>query len=85
MKSISVRTPGADVLEHRRHVRVVPFGCERLAPSNRLDVHLPGIFVELDAGGGGNRLPLVHQVVDEVAEVGRLLLRRRTRSRAAGR
>ena len=72
MKSISVGAARADVLEHRRHVGVVPLGGERLAPADRVDVHLPGIFVELDAGGGGNRLPLVHQVADEMAEVGRL-------------
>ena len=60
-----------DVLEHGRVVRA--------AAPRREHVHLPRVVVELDAGRRRDRLALVDQVVDEVAEVGRALLGREVR------
>ena len=60
-----------DVLEHRRIVR---------RPSPRREhVHLPGVVVELDAGSDCDRLALVNEPVDEVAEIRRLPLGREVR------
>src|SRR5204863_9816136 len=44
------RAARSDVVEHRGHVRIRAFGRFRLAPADGVDVHLPGILVELDAG-----------------------------------
>src|SRR5689334_16372650 len=52
-----------DVLEHRWIVRAAPLGGEH--------VHLPRVVVQLDAGRVRDRLALLDQVEDEVAEVGR--------------
>ena len=71
MSSISVGLLCFDVLEHRRIVR-------RPAP-RREHVHLPRILVELDPGRRRDRLALVDELVDEVAEVAGLLLRREVR------
>ena len=85
MKSTSVCRARADVVEHRRHVRVGAGGGLGLSAVDGVDVHLPRILVQLDAGRCGNPLALVHQVADEQAEVGRRVDARRTRRRAAGR
>src|SRR5205823_11846991 len=50
-----------DVLEHRREVPVPALGREY--------VHLPRVVVQLDACGVRDRLPLVDEVANEVAEV----------------
>src|SRR4051794_36265497 len=55
---------GFDVLEHR--------GIVGGASPGREDVHLPGIVVQLDPCGLRDRLALVDEGVDEVAEIGRL-------------
>src|SRR5687767_10585090 len=55
-----------DVLQHRRIVSRPATG--------RQHVHLPRVLVELDPGSRRDRLPLVDEIVDEVAEVGRGLL-----------
>src|SRR5574340_882350 len=66
---LDLRLPaGVHVLEHRRVVR-------RAAPC-REDVHLPRIVVEPDPGSRRDGLALVHEAVDEVPEVSRLLLLR---------
>ena len=66
MRSISVVLSCFDVLEHRRIVR--------RPPPRRVDVHLPRILVELDPRRRRDRLALVDEVVDEVPEIGRLVL-----------
>jgi len=55
------RPPRLDVLEHRRVVTAAPLG--------RVDVHLPGILVQLDFGRRRDALALLDELVDEVTEV----------------
>ena len=64
------RAARLDVLEHGRVVRA--------APLRREHVHLPRVLVQLDPGGGGDRLALVDEGVDEMAEVGWLAPRPRS-------
>ena len=66
-----------DVLQHRWIVRA--------APPRGEHVHLPRVVVQLDPGRRGDRLALVDQVVDEMAEIGRVARAPRSASRAAGR
>ena len=65
------RSVGFEVLEHGRVVGA--------AAPRREHVHLPRVVVQLDAGCGGDGLPFVDQVVDEMTEVGRALLGREVR------
>src|SRR5512133_989980 len=59
------RAVSLDVLEHRRVVPAAPFG--------RMDVHLPRVLVESDACRPRYPLAFLDEVVDEEAEVTRLL------------
>ena len=65
------RTARADVLEHRGNVRISALGGCGLAATDGVDVHLPGILVQLDTGCGGDPLSLLDEAADEVSEVAR--------------
>src|SRR5439155_993460 len=58
----TARCNGLDVLEHRRIVRAPALG--------RKDVHLPRIVVQHHTPCYGDTFALVHERVDEVAEIG---------------